>query len=350
MRISSISRTMAPIVNARHLFKSSPTGYPVPGETTVHDTSAVIDLENEPLHGGFLAKTLVLSIDPYMRGRMKVNAATGKSGFAVGEPLVNFGVAKILRSENPALKIRAEPHRSAFAEYFVSRNASAFEVIDSGSGIPSSAYVGVLGMPGKTAYYGWNEFAKAKKGEKVFVTTGAGPVGSFVVQLAKREGLRVIASAGSDEKVEFLRKIGVDVAFNYKTQSTAEVLQREYPIDIYWDNVGGETLDIALANANGNGTARFISEPYALKNVYLILSKEISMFGFWVGRHEAKYGAEFRRVVPQFVKGGDIQYLEDKSYGLETAGQGILDVLQGMFFCMCVGMACICTRVYHQSS
>ena len=110
--------------------------------------------------------------------------------------------------------------------------------------------------PGQTAFYAWSEFSATKAGETVFVSAGAGPVGSFVIQIAKAQGLKVIASAGSEEKVNFIKSIGADVAFNYKTTNTLEVLQKEGPIDVYWDNVGGETLDAALATATTG--ARFL--------------------------------------------------------------------------------------------
>lgn len=129
-------------------------------------------------------------------------------------------------------------------------------------------------MPGKTADFGWREFSTAKEGDIAFVTAGAGPVGQLVIQLAKLEGLKVIASAGSDEKVEYLKTLGADVAFNYKTNKTTDVLAKEGPIDVFWDNVGGETLEAAIENAAVG--ARFIEcgmisvynatgEPYNVK-------------------------------------------------------------------------------------
>ena len=127
-----------------------------------------------------------------------------------------------------------------------------YRILENKEGLPWSVYIGVAGMPGtsfllangwtvmltrsaragQTAYNGWKEYADAKKGETVFVTTGAGPVGSMVIQLAKQDGLKVIASAGSEEKVQFMKSIGADVAFNYKTTSAAEVLAKEGPIDM----------------------------------------------------------------------------------------------------------------------
>ena len=129
-------------------------------------------------------------------------------------------------------------------------------------------------MAGKTADFGWKEFSAAKVGDVAFITAGAGPVGQLVIQLAKLDGLKVIASAGSDEKVAYLKTLGADVAFNYKTNKTAEVLEKEGPINVYWDNVGGETLEAAINHAAIG--ARFIEcgmisaynatgEPYNVK-------------------------------------------------------------------------------------
>ncbi|KAJ7265809.1 hypothetical protein C8J57DRAFT_1470151 [Mycena rebaudengoi] len=262
---------MAPQTNARVLFISVPADYPIPGETTVYDTSETVDIETHPLNGGFLVKTLILSVDPYMRGRMR--APEKKSyvdGFKVGEPIYGFGVGVVVRSENNDVKTGKYVYGSAFPhqEYFVLADMSGFIFLEKNPALPWTVFVGAAGMPGKTAYAGWKEFSRAKKvsyplltlhisedvinvlqGETAFVTTGAGPVGAMVIQLAKRDGLKVIASAGSDEKVIFMRDIGADVAFNYKTTDTKDVLARDGPIDVYWDNVGGDVLDAALEHA-----------------------------------------------------------------------------------------------------
>ena len=159
-------------------------------------------------------------------------------------------------------------------------------------GLPWSLYTGVLGMPGastmarcssltnsrlynegQTAYLGWKGYSKAKAGETAFVSTAAGAVGSLVVQLAKRDGLRVVASSGSDDKAAYASECGADVSFNYKKDEVWDVLAREKKgVDVYFDNVGGEHLDAAFASANR--FARFIicgmpslhnKEPYTLE-------------------------------------------------------------------------------------
>ncbi|KDQ64391.1 hypothetical protein JAAARDRAFT_28018 [Jaapia argillacea MUCL 33604] len=330
---------MAPVRNGRHLFNEIPTGYPVPGKTTVYDGSQTIDPETVALKpGSFLLKTLVLSIDPYMRGKMRdVSIKSYSPPYVVGEPLENFGVGVVLRSENPAVKPGDHLYGYyTFEEYLIRNDPAPFRVLKNEQKLPWSVYVGAAGMPGQTAYYAWKELSDAKPGETAFVTAGAGPVGLMVIQLAKLQGMKVIASAGSDDKVNTIKDAGADVAFNYKTTSTREVLQKEGPINVYWDNVGGETLEAALdAAATG---ARFIecgmissynSQPYPVKNLMLIVGKAIKMCGFLVFQFQEKYIEEFYKVVPAKLASGEIKYTEDITRGLEKVGEAILAVQTG---------------------
>ncbi|EIM82740.1 alcohol dehydrogenase [Stereum hirsutum FP-91666 SS1] len=330
---------MVPVINGRTLFNEIPTGrYPVPGKTTIHDTSQTIDLDNVPLEGGILVKTLVLSIDPYLRGLMiepdpKNYAAT----FHIGEPISNFGVGVVLRSEDSSFEKGDHVYGIlTFEEYIVKKDPTSLSKLQN-AGLPWELHVGTLGMPGQTAYFGWKEYSAAKKGDTVFVTSAAGPVGSLVLQLAKLDGLKVIASAGSEDKVDFVRSLGADVAFNYKTSSTKEILEREGPIDVYWDNVGGEVLDLALVNSSVG--ARFIqcgaiamyndtSLP-GIKNYDYIIRKRLTVQGLNVVALAPKYSEEFYRILTPLIKEGKIKHREDVSKGLDTAGQGIADVQRG---------------------
>ncbi|KAF9247116.1 NAD-P-binding protein [Melanogaster broomeanus] len=330
---------MAPITNARHIFNEIPTGYPIPGQTTVYDASQTIDLENTPLNGGFLVKTLVVSIDPYLRGRMRdASTKSYNAPFEIGQPLQNYGVGVVVRSENPAITVGDHLYGSfPFEEYSIQTRAEIFSKLDNKYNLPWNVFVGAAGMPGQTAYCAWKEYAKRRKsGEVAFITTGAGAVGSLVIQLAKRDGLKVIASAGSDEKVAFMKEIGADVAFNYKTTKTSEVLEKEGPIDVYWDNVGGETLEAALEAATKN--ARFIecgmistynATPYPVKNLMTIVAKEIKMSGFIVSTILPKYRGAFYAEIPALIASGELKLREDVTRGLEGAGDAILAVQKG---------------------
>ncbi|KAF7312934.1 NAD(P)-binding protein [Mycena kentingensis (nom. inval.)] len=314
---------MSPTRNARLLFNSVPDGYPVPGETTVYDETPQIDLDAVTLNGGFLVKTLVVSIDPFIRGRLRAPVKKSYvSAFELGKPITSYGIGVVLRSENADVPvgryvygptIGARPSLfcayqltigakfQVFEEYTVYPELGQLTFIDKHPDVPLSVYLGAAGMPGQTAYTGWKEHSEAKHRDVAFITTGAGSVGSFVIQLAKQAGCKVIASAGSDDKVNFMKSIGADVAFNYKTTDTREVLEREGPVDIFWDNVGGEILDAALEFAADNG--RFI-----------LLSK---------------YWKQFYKEVPAKLASGEIKYVEDITKGLDKAGDVILAVQKG---------------------
>ncbi|KAI9464798.1 alcohol dehydrogenase [Russula earlei] len=330
---------MAPVVNGKFIFaKPLQVGELAElGKTAVYDSSETINLDTVALNGSFLAKTLVLAIDPYMRGKFRDPAIKSYTpSFDLGQPISGFGVAVVLRSESDAFKPGDHVYSNtvSYAHYWVPKDTSPFTIIKNEIGLPWSTYIGVLGMPGQTAYVGWKEFSKAKKGETVFVTAAAGGVGSIVLQLAKRDGCRVIASAGTDDKVAWLRALGADVAFNYKTEDTRAVLQREGPIDIFWDNVGGETLDIGFEFARNR--ARFIEcgmssykgpNPYRLKNQFFIVGKELSVNGFIVLNWLWKYGTSFYDEFPRLVKSGEIKHEEDFTYGLEKVGEAMQEVL-----------------------
>ncbi|KAJ7582223.1 hypothetical protein C8J56DRAFT_957260 [Mycena floridula] len=324
---------MALVANTRLLFKEKPEGYPIPGKTTVYDDTPTIDLETVALNGGILLKTLCLSIDPSIRGKM------GRGVYVPNEPVANYGLALVLRSENDRFKAGDYIEGIiSFEQYSVVPNPpKALRVLKNDANLPWSLFVGILGMPGKTAYYGWKEYANPKKGEVLFVTTGAGPVGSLVIQLAKLDGLKVIGSAGSEEKVQFMKSLGADVAFNYKTTDTAAILAKEGPVDIYWDHVGGEVLDAALFHAANH--ARFIitgqsagynsEEGLAIKNIPLIIYKQVNLYGNFILGLEEKYHKEFEREMPPLVKNGTLKYLEDVTKGLEKSGEAILAQQKG---------------------
>ncbi|KAJ7616654.1 hypothetical protein FB45DRAFT_934669 [Roridomyces roridus] len=329
---------MSPIRNARVLFNAVPSEYPIPGETTVYDTTETIDVENVPLNGGILVKVLVLSVDPYMRGRLReAHVKSYMPAFQLGAPLTGYGVGIVLRSEHPGVSegnyLRGiMPHQ----EYFITSDLTYMGPIQRDPRLKWTTYVGAAGMPGETAYMAWKEYSRAKEGEVAFVTTGAGPVGSLVIQLAKQDGLKVIASAGSEEKLQFMKEIGADVVFNYKTTDVREVLEKEGPIDIYWDNVGGESLDAAMEFAANHG--RFIecglitgyngSIP-PMKNPALIFGKSLSLNGFLVQYLRPKYTAAFEAEVVPKLASGDLKFTEDVSYGLDKVGDVMLAVQKG---------------------
>ncbi|KAG8724509.1 hypothetical protein FRC12_024306, partial [Ceratobasidium sp. 428] len=237
---------MAPVNNASAIFNEVPQAtleVDKPYITTRIDT---IDLDTVQINGGILIKMLYLSVEPYLRGMMRSMAAgLGMPVYKLGEPIFGFGVATVLRSEKAGINPGDNLYVTLcpFQQYAVLSASHIIRVIPNDPKIPLSAYIGILGMPGMTAFYGLELVGKPKEGETIYVSTGAGAVGSLVTQLAKLKGLKVIASASTDEKVEFMRGIGVDVPFNYKKEKMSEILAKEGPINLYWDNVGGSTLE-----------------------------------------------------------------------------------------------------------
>ncbi|KAI0692468.1 NAD(P)-binding protein [Cerioporus squamosus] len=338
---------MAPVKNGRVIYNEIPTGMlSNPGKTLVYDESQTIDLDNEPLNGGILVKILVLSIDPYLRRKMQdPSIPSFFPAFKVGEPLENSGVGVVIRSESPNYKpgdhvLGTFPDNLPFQHYLVIPDPH-LRILENKENLSWSAYLGVCGMPGecKTAHHAWKEYAqpKIKKGDVVFVTAASGTI---VAQLAKADGLKVIASAGSDEKVDYVRSLGVDVAFNYKKVSTREVLQKEGPINFYWDNVGGESLEAALEFAAqkaifiicGMISSYNTKEPYNVKNLQQLVWREITFNGFLIGSLIPKYDDEFYATMPGRVAKGEIKYKEHLVEGLENTGQAMLDVLHGNNF------------------
>ncbi|KAG8714650.1 hypothetical protein FRC11_007657 [Ceratobasidium sp. 423] len=336
---------MSSTQNSAAIFNSIPNGYPVLNETIIHG-STTIDLDNVPLSGGILVKTIYLSIDPYMRGRMREPSSESYiNGFTIGRPISNFGIGKVIRSEKDGVHAGDSlyVHDLPFQEYNVLQPEHPIRVIKEEPGIPLSAYIGVLGMPGQTAFYGLELVGNPVEGETIFVSSGASAVGSLVVQLAKAKGLKVIASVGSDDKVNFLKSIGADVAFNYKKDNIANVLAKEGPIDIYWDNVGGSTLEAAL-DACKTGARVVVcgaisqynaSEPYGIKNATHILFKRLRVEGFFVIHGEQQYEGrlnnptKFLDALVPLIQSGKIKWSEHVYKGIENVGEGIIAVQIG---------------------
>ncbi|KAJ8094062.1 hypothetical protein PM082_009953 [Marasmius tenuissimus] len=336
---------MVVVRNGALIFNEVPTGYPEPGKTTIFDDSRTIDLNNVPLNGSILVKVLMLSVDPYMRARMREPGAKAYAiPFTLGEPITGRSIGLVLRSEHEAFAPGDHitgPY-SKFEEYTIPENPLLYNKIRREPGLEWPVYIGAAGMPGKSAYFAWKAYANAKKGETVFVTGGAGPVGTMVIQLAKSDGMKVIASAGSDEKVRECKDMGADVAFNYKTTSTEEMLEKEGPLNVYWDNVGGSVLDAALAATAPH--ARVIScgmiaeynaphEGTRLKNLWAIFGRSLHIHGFLVyDLSTPELEKEFYDVVPKKLASGEWKHREDITRGLENAGQAILDVQRGINF------------------
>ncbi|KAF8321711.1 alcohol dehydrogenase [Clavulina sp. PMI_390] len=326
---------MSPIPNPHVLYAKLPHGFPIPGEDLIYEADAeTVDLEEAPLNGGVLAKLLFASVDPYMRTRMRDPSIKSYApAYEIGAVPYGGAISKVLRSESSKYQVGDHiPWRA----YNIYTESEAGTVVDNPQGLPWSVFLGIAGMPGETAFYATKKYADFKKGETIFVSTAAGTVGSTVVQLAKLNGLKVIGSTGDDSKLEYLREIGVDVPFNYKKESVWDVLKANGPIDIYWDNVGGEQLDAALLNARdyarflmcGNTSGNNNEEPYG--NMPQVLRKSIHMYGFIVFRLRAMIGKDaFVKEFLSLLHDGKIKYQEDRTIGLDKLPVALVGLLKG---------------------
>ena len=248
------------VQNKGLIFKSVPTDWPVEGkDLTIEDRG--FDLNVEPHKDGLTTKNYYISFDPYQRGRMRAPQVSSYSPpFELGKPITNSGVSKVLKSSNSKFNegdivtgiLPTEEYSSISGE--VANNM--FRKLDNPYKLDPKLFVGALGMAGLTAYSSFYAIGEPKKGETIFISAASGGVGQLVGQLAKHEGLKVVGSVGSDEKLSFIRKeLNFDEGFNYKKEQPSDALKRLAPkgIDIYFDNVGGEHLDAAIAAMNNYG-------------------------------------------------------------------------------------------------
>ncbi|KAM7511048.1 hypothetical protein LguiB_009923 [Lonicera macranthoides] len=292
--------------------------------------------------GALVVKNLYLSCDPYMRGRMRDFLDSYIPPFVPGSVIEGFGVSKVLVSDNPNFKAGDFVSGiTGWEEYSLIKRTDQLRKIEKDDiQIPLSYYVGLLGMPGFTAYAGFYEVCEPKKGDFVFVSAASGAVGQLVGQLAKLHGCYVVGSAGSSQKVDLLKnKLGFDEAFSYKEELDLDVALKRYfkeGIDIYFDNVGGPMLDTALLNMRVGGriavcgmvSQHSISNPEGIHNLYNIINKRVRIQGFLQSDYLHLF-PRFLKVVTSMYKEGKIVYIEDMNEGLESAPSAFVGLFSG---------------------
>ncbi|MEV4992428.1 NADP-dependent oxidoreductase [Streptomyces niveus] len=294
----------------------------------------------EPGEGRILVRNKHFSVDPYMRGRMN-DVKSYTPPFKLDHPMDGAAVGEVVASDAEGFAVGDQVlHGLGWREY--ARVPAQYAVKVDASLAPLSAYLGVLGMTGLTAYAGLFETASFKEGDAVFVSGAAGAVGSQVGQLARIKGAsRVIGSAGSDDKVKLLtEEYGFDAAFNYKTGgSIKEQLKQAAPdgIDVYFDNVGGEHLEAALSSFNLHGRATIcgmISQynsteaTPAPRNLAVIIGKRLRLQGMLVNDHKALQ-PQFVKDVAGWLASGELKYRETFVEGIENGYDAFLGLLRG---------------------
>jgi hypothetical protein len=291
----------------------------------------------EPAEGQLLIRNAYFSVDPYMRPRMN-DVRSYVAPFTLGEAMTGGAVGQVAVSRHPVF---AEGdwvlHQFGWREWALS-DGTALRPIDPAVA-PVSTALGVLGMPGFTAWYGLFVVGEPKEGETVLVSGAAGAVGSAAGQMARIAGCRVIGSAGSDEKTAWLRELGCDGVFNYREQAPYAALKELCPdgIDIYFDNVGGEHLEAAIGAmrtfgrivACGSISRYNDAEPApGPRNMFLVVTKRLRIEGFIISDHFDRYG-EFARQAGEWVRDGRLQYRETIVEGIENAPRAFLGLLRG---------------------
>ena len=281
-------------------------------------------------------RNLWLSVDPYMRGRMN-DAKSYIPPFALDAPMDGGALGEVVESRSDAFAPRdLVSHFAGWRDEAVLPAKALTKVPD--LGIEPQAFLGVLGMPGATAYFGLLDVASAKESDIVFVSAAAGAGGSTVVQIAKAQGMTVIGSAGGPEKCDYVASLGADRVVDYKAAPIAKSLRQAAPdgIDVYFDNVGGSHLDAALARARLH--ARFAlcgmiegyntAEPAAFRHMIRIIAMRIRIQGFLYGDYVPRLDEFYREMGPLVVSGA-VKSRDTVVDGLEQMPQAFLGLFEG---------------------
>ncbi|KAF9956417.1 hypothetical protein BGZ72_002795 [Mortierella alpina] len=325
-------------INTRVVITKGPEHEPLTKDQfkTVTEVLEVPELQNDEI----FVKNLIFSLDPYLRYDYKHGSKES--------PVIGSGISKVIASNNAKVPTGALVISSSnWAGYSVvtKKLLNEVSVLDDviDPKVPLSAYNGVLGVPGFTVWDSLNKIGDLKEGETIYISSAAGTLGQLAGQLAKRKGLRVIGSAGTDEKVAFLKnELGFDAAFNYKTQDKRTALTEavgEAGLDIYYDLVGDDTTEIVLDLLNPLGRVVAVGIlafhhneiPQPVTNVYNVLFKRLRFEGYTVFDRFAHFPQFWKEVTP-LVASGEIKYTETVvKTGVDKIAETYINVLNGVY-------------------
>jgi hypothetical protein len=323
------------ITARRVILKSRPVGAPKPSDFALVEAPVPA-----PGEGEILCRTIYLSLDPYMRGRISGVKSYAK-GVDPGELMVGGTVGEVLESKHPGFKAGdVVQGYDGWQTHAVSKGAGV-RTLDP-SQAPISTALGVLGMPGMTAYVGLLDIGQPKPGETVVVSAASGAVGAVVGQIAKLKGCRVVGIAGAKEKCDYVvSQLGFDACVNYKTDELGPALQAACPkgIDVYFENVGGEITEAVVQLLNpfarvplcGLISQYNATGPITGPNWRVLLTNRVLVKGFIVSDHLDRMPA-FLADVGRWVREGKIKYREDVVNGLDNAPAAFIGLLQGKNF------------------
>ena len=324
---------MTAAVSRHVILASRPVGMPTAGDFKIEALPVP-----EPAAGQVLVRNLWMSVDPYMRGRMSDRKSYAPS-FEVGKPMEGRAIGRVVKSNHPKLKEGAiVSSMLGWREYFASPG-EGLSLVD--PSLPLSAYLGVLGIPGFTGWYGLKQIGRPKSGETLVVSGAAGATGSLVVQMGKILGCRVVGTAGTDHKCAYVTgELGADAAINYKTAGDMFGALREAcpkGIDIYFENVGGPLLDMVLHQVNPFARiplCGMISQ-YNLETpdpgprfLFSMIGNRTLMQGFIISDHFDRY-PEFVREVGGWLRGGRLKHQHTIVEGIEQAPRAFIGLFAG---------------------
>ena len=315
------------------LLASRPVGMPELDDFDIRE----VDVPN-PGAGEVLVRNVCMSVDPYMRGRM-IERKSYTPPLAVGDTLTGGAIGRVERSNHPDLKVGEYVESYlGWREAFVAQDRGLRPLGELKA--PASAYLGVLGMPGMTAYAGLLEVAELAEGESVFVSGAAGAVGSAVGQISKIKGCTVVGSAGSAEKVRHLTEdLGFDHAFDYHDGHLERQISSGAPegVDVYFDNVGGDHLQAALNCMRPNGRLALCgaiaqynaTEPVpGPNNLAIAIGMGLTLRGFVVSSFNHLRN-QFMRDMTAWIDGGQMKYRETTFDGIDKAPEAFIGLFTG---------------------
>jgi len=324
----------------RIVLASRPAGEPSPENFRLEEFAVPV-----PGAGDVLLRTLWLSLDPYMRGRMS-DAPSYAAPVPVGGVMEGGAVSEVVASTNDAYAPGDIVFGQTGWQTHALSNGKGLRKLDA-KAAPISYGLGVLGMPGMTAYFGLAEIGKPQAGETLVVAAASGAVGSVVGQIAKIKGARAIGIAGGAEKCRFVKQeLGFDDCLDHRAPDLADKLKAACPkgIDVYFENVGGKVFEAVVPLLNNyarvpvcglisqyNATDAAQGSNWVPALMRATLSKRLTMRGFIVSDFFARYG-EFMKEMPAWVKGGQVKYREHVIEGLENAPRGLIGLLRGENF------------------
>jgi NADPH-dependent curcumin reductase CurA len=330
------------MTNRRVLLRNRPIGEPKPSDFQIVDADVP-----KPADGEILVRTIWLSLDPYMRGRMN-DVKSYAPSVELGQPMVGGTVGEVVESRDLAFTPgEVVLTYGGWQTYHLAKSAGArvgpFGPIKlDPKAAPISTALGILGMPGMTAYVGLYDLGQPKAGETVVVSAAAGAVGSVVGQLAKIRGCRAIGVAGSKDKCDYVvNELGFDACVSYRVPDLATVLRDACPngIDVYFDNVGGDVLKAVLRLVNpfariplcGIISQYNATEPPPGPNLAPVLMNRVTIRGFIVSDHADRL-PQFLGDCGRWLRDGRLKYREDIVEGLDRAPEAFIGLLRGRNF------------------